>query len=44
MDALLKAFPLWEEAQAWVINHIGEDQWQRMLTDWNELTSLVRKR
>jgi DNA-binding MarR family transcriptional regulator len=43
-DALQKAFPLWEEAQAWVIRHIGEDHWRTMLADWNELTSLVRER
>jgi DNA-binding MarR family transcriptional regulator len=43
-ESLLKAFPLWEEAQTWVISHIGEDHWRTMLADWNELTSLVRER
>jgi DNA-binding MarR family transcriptional regulator len=44
LDALLKALPLWEEAQAWVINHIGEDRWRAMLADWKELASMVRER
>lgn len=43
-DALLKALPLWEEAQAWVISQLGEDRWRAMLADWNELASLVRAR
>ena len=43
-QALLKAVPLWEEAQTWVINHLGEDHWQGMLADWNELASLARAR
>jgi DNA-binding MarR family transcriptional regulator len=42
--ALLKALPLWEEAQAWVISRLGEDRWQAMLADWAELVSLVRQR
>jgi DNA-binding MarR family transcriptional regulator len=43
-EVLLKAFPLWEEAQAWVVSHIGEDHWRAMLADWNELASLARER
>jgi DNA-binding MarR family transcriptional regulator len=43
-EALLKAFPLWEEAQAWVIGQVGEDHWRSMLADWNELVSLAQKR
>lgn len=43
-DALRKAFPLWEEAQAWVISQIGEDRWRTMLDDLDELASLVHKR
>ena len=42
--ALFKAFPLWQEAQTWIIDHIGEDRWRMMLADWNELASLVRNR
>ena len=42
--ALLKALPLWQESQAWVISHIGEDRWRAMLADWNELASLVHER
>jgi DNA-binding MarR family transcriptional regulator len=43
-DALLKALPLWEEAQAWVTSQLGEDRMRAMLADWNELVSLVRQR
>jgi DNA-binding MarR family transcriptional regulator len=43
-DALRKALPLWEEAQAWVISQFGEDRLRGMLADWNELVSLVRQR
>jgi DNA-binding MarR family transcriptional regulator len=41
---LLEALPLWEEAQAWVIRHIGKERWRSMLADWNELTSLAHER
>ncbi|RIK41292.1 MAG: MarR family transcriptional regulator [Chloroflexi bacterium] len=43
-EALAKAIPLWEEAQAWVINQLGEERWRAMLGDWAELVSLVRER
>jgi len=43
-NALQKALPLWEEAQAWVISRLGEDRWRAMLSDWNELVSLSRQR
>jgi DNA-binding MarR family transcriptional regulator len=43
-EALGKALPLWEEAQAWVISQLGEDRLRGMLADWNELVSLVRRR
>lgn len=43
-NALQKALPLWEEAQAWVISRLGEDRWRAMLGDWNELVSLSRLR
>ncbi len=43
-EALAKAFPLWEEAQKWVIAQLGEDHWRAMLGDWSELVSLVRRR
>jgi DNA-binding MarR family transcriptional regulator len=43
-SALLKALPLWEEAQAWVISQLGENRWQAMLADWTELVSMVRQR
>jgi DNA-binding MarR family transcriptional regulator len=43
-NVLMKALPLWEAAQAWVISHIGEDRWQTMLIDWNELSALAHAR
>jgi DNA-binding MarR family transcriptional regulator len=43
-ETLLKALPLWEQAQIWIINKIGEDHWRTMLADWNELVSLARER
>jgi DNA-binding MarR family transcriptional regulator len=43
-ETLLKALPLWEEAQAWVISRLGEKRWRTMIADWNELASLVRER
>lgn len=43
-DALAKALPLWEEAQAWVISQIGQERWRAMLDDWAALVSLARQR
>jgi DNA-binding MarR family transcriptional regulator len=43
-DALTKALPLWEEAQAWVISQLGEDRWRMMLGDWSNLVTLIRQR
>ena len=43
-DALIRALPLWEEAQAWVIGQLGQGRWQRMLGDWSDLVSLVRQK
>ena len=42
--ALQRAYPLWEEAQAWVIGQLGQGRWQRMLGDWSDLVSLVRQK
>jgi DNA-binding MarR family transcriptional regulator len=42
--ALMAAFPLWEEAQAWVIRHLGEDRWRAMLGDWSNLVELARQK
>jgi hypothetical protein len=42
-DAMLKALPLWEEAQAWIIGQIGEERWKAMLGDWSELAALAQK-
>ncbi len=42
-QALDRALPLWEEAQAWVISQVGDDRWRAMLGDWSELVALVRK-
>jgi DNA-binding MarR family transcriptional regulator len=43
-DALSKALPLWEEAQAWVIGQIGQERWHAMLSDWAALASLTHQR
>jgi DNA-binding MarR family transcriptional regulator len=43
-NTLMKALPLWEAAQAWVISYLGEDRWQTMLVDWNELSALAHGR
>ncbi len=43
-DALAKALPLWEEAQAWVIGRLGQERWHAMLGDWAVLVSLAHQR
>jgi DNA-binding MarR family transcriptional regulator len=42
-DTLAKALPLWEEAQAWVINQIGQERWHTMLDDWAALVALAQQ-
>src|SRR6185312_6136419 len=37
------AYPLWEQAQRWIIGQVGEDQWRTMLGDWSYLTALARR-
>ena len=41
--ALEGAYPLWEQAQRWIIGQVGEDQWRTMLGDWSYLTALARR-
>jgi DNA-binding MarR family transcriptional regulator len=43
-SALFQAIPLWETAQAWIIEQLGEERWKGMLADWTELASLANKR
>ncbi|MBO0783244.1 MAG: MarR family transcriptional regulator [Ktedonobacteraceae bacterium] len=43
-NALEKALPLWEEAQAWVISQIGQERWRAMLGDWATLVALTHQR
>ena len=44
LDALSKALPLWEEAQARVISQMGENRWRTILGDWTEMVALVHQR
>jgi DNA-binding MarR family transcriptional regulator len=43
-EAMMKALPLWEEAQAWIVSQMGEERWRAMLNDWTELVERVRQR
>lgn len=40
-EALTKALPLWEDAQAWVISQFGQERWHTLLSDLAALTALV---
>jgi DNA-binding MarR family transcriptional regulator len=40
-EALTKALPLWEEAQAWVISQFGQERWHTLLGDLAALTALA---
>ncbi|HLY28830.1 MAG TPA: MarR family winged helix-turn-helix transcriptional regulator [Aggregatilineales bacterium] len=40
--ALVNAYPLWEQAQAYVSSQFGADRLQAMLDDLSELTSKLR--
>jgi DNA-binding MarR family transcriptional regulator len=42
--ALEKALPLWEEAQAWVINQMGQERRHTMLDEWAALVALAQQR
>ena len=42
-EALAKALPLWEEAQAWVISQIGQERWHAMFDDCVTLAALARQ-
>jgi len=41
-EALDMALTLWEQAQTWVIEQLGEDRWRGMLGDWATLVALAR--
>lgn len=40
--ALAKALPLWEKAQAHVINRLGEERWRGLMVDLATTVSLAR--
>ncbi len=42
--ALVKAFPLWQQANTWVIGQIGAGRQRAMLGDWSNLVERVRRR
>lgn len=41
--ALAKALPLWEEAQAYVVEGLGQERWIALLSGLSDTTSLVRE-
>jgi DNA-binding MarR family transcriptional regulator len=34
------ALPFWQQAQAWVIEQIGEERYRTMLGDWSDMAAL----
>jgi DNA-binding MarR family transcriptional regulator len=43
IEALKKALPLWEEAQAHVVEGIGKERMNNILENLSEMVSLVRR-
>ncbi|MES1023498.1 MarR family winged helix-turn-helix transcriptional regulator [Gloeocapsa sp. BRSZ] len=41
--ALAKALPLWQQAQAKVIEELGQDRWQTLLSHLSDTVSLLRE-
>lgn len=41
-DALSKAFPLWQRAQAQVVGRLGPDRWRSLLSDFSAMVALSR--
>ena len=41
--ALAKALPLWDEAQAYVVEGLGQQGWKALLSGLSDTTSLVRE-
>ncbi|AFZ31928.1 transcriptional regulator, MarR family [Gloeocapsa sp. PCC 7428] len=41
--ALAKALPLWQQAQAKVIEKLGQDRWQTLLSHLSDTVSLLRE-
>jgi DNA-binding MarR family transcriptional regulator len=35
-----RALPFWQQAQAWVIEQIGEERYRTMLGDWSDMAAL----
>ena len=44
IDALMSAYPLWEEAQHYVAESIGKDKSNRIVKDLSGMVSMLRKR
>lgn len=42
-NVLLKALPIWEEAQAQVVNGLGEARFRTLLTQLSDVTELTRE-
>lgn len=40
MEIAARALPHWQQAQAWVIEQVGEDRYRTMLGDWAEMAAL----
>lgn len=43
LDVQIKAVPLWEQAQAAIVNKIGQERWRTMLADWSDLRAIAQK-
>ncbi|PIG94994.1 MarR family winged helix-turn-helix transcriptional regulator [Gloeocapsopsis sp. IPPAS B-1203] len=41
--ALVKALPLWKQAQTKVIEELGQDRWQALLSNLSDTVSLLRE-
>jgi DNA-binding MarR family transcriptional regulator len=43
VEVLLKALPVWEEAQAQVVEGIGQEQFRTLLTQLSDIATLARE-
>lgn len=41
--SIAKAYPYWEQAHSYMINHLGEERSRIMLNDWADLVTLASK-
>ena len=42
-ETLIKALPIWEKAQARVIEELGQERWSSMLTNLSEMVSITQR-